>query len=542
MTRYGRSTKKKRKLLFHSANIRTLDPVHPLAQAMIVDGGTVTWLGNNEDIVGIPADEYKLINLSGMTVLPAFADAHVHFAFFAQSLSNLSLDGCKSYREALTRVKEFASGLSKSEWLVGKGWAKDAWTDGRIPHKVDLDRIVPDNPAVIYSKDEHVVWVNSLGLKYAGVDRGTPDPDGGEIVRDNQGEPVGLLKENPFMSMFQQWTKPTRKKAFRQIERAMTECHRRGVTAVGNFDRIENFELLQDYHNSRGLKIRIRQYIPVNYLEELVKLRLKPGFGDRYLRFVGTKLFADGALGSQTALMLAPYRGSKTNVGIEATTEAELTSAVKLAATNGIACAIHAIGDRANRHALNSFEKLPRKHRELRHRIEHVQIIHPTDLPRFAQLGIIASVQPSHCSSDIDLMMKYWGAKSRYAYNFRSLLDSGARVAFGSDAPIENIDPLQGIYSAITRKSLNGKKKHIQKQRITIEEAILGFTVWAAYALSDEKLFGVISPGRSADITIMEQDPVRTKPDEVKYLKILATFFEGECVYGRENLEDLQEE
>jgi len=526
----------RRKLLLHSGNIRTLDPRHPSAQAMIIDGPAISWIGNNDEIVGIPVDEYAMLNLAGKTIMPSFGDAHVHFAHLAQSLANLDLSGCKSYGEVLKRTEDFARGLSKNEWLIGRGWKKDEWTDTRLPQKRDLDLIAPNNPAAIYSKDEHMYWTNSLGLKKAGIDRMTPDPEGGIIEKDETGELTGILMENACALLNQQIGRRSKSKALKLIERAIGECHRCGVTAIGNFDDIGNFELLQEYHKKVGLKIRVRQYIPIRFLDNLLDLNLKSGFGDRYLNIAGTKTFADGSLGSQTACMFEPYKGNRHNVGIEVTDQATLTELVRRSASGGLACAVHAIGDRANHQVLNAFAGLPKKHRTLRHRIEHVQIIRDEDIPRFAQLGVIASMQPSHCSSDIDLMARYLGKRSNSAYSFRSIIDSGARVAFGSDAPIEKLDPFRGVYSAIARRSPDGGRRHRPDQRISVGEAFAGFISGVAYALGDENLFGVIAPGRSADIIVMEEDPFRARIDTIKDIDVFATFFEGECVFGGERL------
>ena len=535
MKRY-RFQNENRKLLLHSGNIRTLDPAYPSAQAMIIDRDRISWIGNNEDIVSIPGDEYKLINLSGKTVMPSFTDSHVHLAHFARSLANLDLEGCESYAEALARARKFAPTLTKSEWLFGRGWQNDKWAGSRLPHKKDLDEISPKNPAVIFSKDDHLVWTNSLGLKIAGIDRETPDPESGRIIRDGSGEPTGILAEKAVDLLYRHCKKPSKARSLDQIEKAIAECHRKGVTAVGNFDDLGNFELLQEYDSRKGLKIRVRQYIPVRFLDHLVNLKLRSGFGSRHLKIVGTKIFADGALGSQTALMFESYRGRRKHYGIEVSTEAEMTGDIKNAASHGIACAVHAIGDRANHQVLNAFSRLSRKNLRLRHRVEHVQIIRPDDLSRFAQLGIVASVQPSHCSSDIDLARKHWGRRSKYAYNYRSLIDSGAILALGSDAPIEKVDPLSGMYSATTRKSFDGGKRFHTEQRLTIAEAAAGFTTGGAYALGDERLCGTITLGKSADIVIMDRDPFRTKPDELQSIGISAAFFEGECVYGWDDI------
>jgi predicted amidohydrolase YtcJ len=527
------------KLLFHSGRIRTLDPAHPTAQAIVIDGSQITWTGLNKDILGVPVDEYKLINLCGMTVLPSFGDAHVHFAFFAQSLSNVDLDGCASYREALQRVRKYASGMSKGAWIVGKGWSKDRWDDGGTPHKDDLDRIAPDNPAAILSKDEHLLWTNSLGLKMAGIDATTPDPAGGKIDRDDRDEPTGVLLENAVFYVYRISSRPSKRDAFRMIGKAISHCHSLGVTSLGNFDDIDNFGLLQEYHHKKGLKLRIRQYIPVHFLDEMLALKLRTGFGGPHLSVAGTKIFADGALGSQTALMFEPYRGSRNNCGMETTSEKEMKRLIRAASSNGIACAVHAIGDRANHQTLNAFESIGKKYRRLRHRIEHVQIIRPDDLLRLARLNIIASVQPSHCSSDIDLMKKHWGRRAKNAYPFRDFIDSGARLAFGSDAPIEKLNPFIGLQSAVTRRSFDGKLSHQLGQRLSRVEAVAGFTSGVAYALGDENLCGTITPGRSADIVILKQDPFGVKADQLKDIDVLATFFEGKCVYGREFIDNM---
>jgi len=532
-----RNEERQEKLLLHSGKIRTFDPSHPMAEALVIDNGKIRWIGKNEDIIGIPADEYRLINLGGRTVIPSFGDAHVHFAFFAQSLSNLNLDGCKSYGEALKRVEAYASKLKKGEWLLGKGWRKDDWPDSRWPHKANLDKIAPDNPAALYSHDEHVLWTNSLGLKIGGVDRNTADPVGGEIDRDSSGNPTGILRENACDYVYRHHKKPSKSKVLRLIDEAQRYCHSKGVTALGNFDGIDNFEMLQEYHNKYGLKLRIRQYIPIRFIDHLVALRLKSGFGDDYLRIAGVKIFADGALGSQTALMLRPYSGSKSNIGVEVTPEKVMADLIKKAASNGLACAVHAIGDRANRQVLNAYEKLPAKHRKLRNRIEHVQIINPADIPRLSKLSIIASVQPIHCISDVRLMEKFLGKRSSHSYSFKSFIDSGAHVAFGSDAPIETLDPLLGSYCATTRTTLDGKVRHRTGQAISTETALRGFSCDIAYALADENLFGTISLGKSADIVIMEEDPIECDPVSLKDIEISATFFEGECVFGEDDVE-----
>lgn len=525
-----------RKLLFHSGNIYTMDPMLPRAEAVIFDGDRIAWIGNNSDIIGIPADEYELINLEGRTMLPSFGDAHVHFGYFALSFLRLDISHCRSYEETLREIKKFTRTLRGREWLLGNGWNHEKWKVRRLPHKKDLDRICPNHPAAVYSRDEHMLWANSRALRAAKIGKDTPDPPGGEIVRDESSEPTGVLKENACQLVYERIKAPPKRKSFEAIRMAEEACHKQGVTAVGNFDGIDNFALLQDYHREHGLRVRIRQYMPVRYLDHLDAIKIRGGMGDRYLNIRGIKIFSDGALGSKTALMFKPYRGERHNCGIEVSSVDEMARWARRAASLDLSTAIHAIGDKAVRNCLNAFESLPRTARRLRNRIEHVQISTPRDIRRFAKLNVIASVQPSHCSTDIELARRLWGVRTKYSYAYRSLLKSGAKVALGSDAPIENLRPFEGVYSAVTRRSWDGRKQFHREERIDLHDALKGFTSDCAYALHDESLYGTISLGKSADVIIVNDDPFKVRSADLLRLEVAATFFEGSCVYGEQNL------
>jgi len=525
-----------RKRIFHSGNIHTMDPMLPKAEAVVFDGNRIAWIGNNADIVGIPADEYELINLNGRTMLPSFGDAHVHFSYFALSFTLFDLSHCRSYEDTLRNIRKNAKNLKNREWLLGGGWNHETWTKRRLPHKRDLDKICPNNPAAVSSRDEHMLWANSRALKAAKIDRNMEDPPGGEIVRDENGEPTGVLKESACMIVYSEIKAPPKRKAFKTIQRAEEECHRRGVTAVGNFDGPDDFALLQEYHRERGLKVRIRQYMPVRFLDQLKALEIRGGLGDDYLNIRGIKIFSDGALGSKTALMFKPYSGERKNCGIEVSSVEDMARWAKTAASLGLSTAIHAIGDRAVSNSLDALEQLPNAGRRLRNRIEHVQISRPKDIGQFAKLNVIASVQPSHCSTDIDLARRLWGRRTKYSYAYSSLLKAGAKVAFGSDAPIEHLNPLEGIYSAVTRRSWDGSKQFHREQELGIYEAVRGFTSDCAYALHDETLYGTISLGKSADVIIMDNDPFEVRPGDLSKLEIAATFFEGSCVYSGEDI------
>jgi len=525
-------------LLLHSGRIYTQNPRSPFYQALIIANGRIAWLGNNDDLYAVPSDQYEIIDLEGKTVLPAFCDAHMHFAFWAFSMIRLDLDGCSSYRAVLHKVRTHAKILERGEWLIARGWQPLQWRENIIPHKKDLDKILPDIPAVLFSKDEHQAWVNSKLLQLAGIEKSTPDLRGGEIVRDESGEPTGILKANAVNPIYKIMPIPNKPKAMAAIENAQKIAHSLGITAAASFDSINGFSTLQEYRQRRNLKLRISQYIPVAELDELLKLGIRSGFGDDLLKIQGVKLFADGALGSQTALMYKPYRGSRSNFGIAQTDKATLNYLVKKSLRGNLNVAVHAIGDKANSNALEAIiDSTGKKAARFRNRIEHCQILRKKDIGLFKKAGIIASVQPCHLISDIDLMKKYWGERSRYAYVFKSLHKSGAHLAFGSDAPIEKPDPIWNIFCAVTRQRPGDKDTFYPQERLRVADAVRAHTWGGAYALGAESKFGSITIGNYADIVILDRDLHVICPEDIPGIKVVATIFEGEFVYGKDSFD-----
>lgn len=526
------------KLLFHSGRIYTQDVRLPYCQAVIIADGRIKWLGQNSDLYAIPSDEYRIIDLEGKTVLPGFWDSHLHFVFWAWSMAMLDVEKCKSYSEVLKLIRGEAGKLKKTDWLVGHGWQSDNWTDAVRPDKKDLDSILPRNPVVIFSRDEHSAWVNSLTLKKMNIGRDTPDPEGGEIVRDVNGEPTGVLREKAAFTVYSKIPLPRLGQSLKAVSNAQKNAHQLGITSVCSFDGADGFGVLQNYHKKHGLTVRVHHYVRSEHLDSLLDLHIKNSYGDPFLKICGVKFFADGALGSKTALMFAPYSNSDKNRGIAQMEYEQLEAEIKRAVKGGLSVAVHAIGDKANYNALKSIASaMGRRKHGYRHRVEHCQLLRKQDIELFARNNIIASVQPCHLVSDLDLVEKYWGSRARYSYPYSSLLKSGAVLAFGSDGPIDRIDPLWNIYCAVTRKRPADDRSLYPVEVLTVAEAIRATTIDSAYAVGREDVLGSVSVGKYADIVILEEDPYQIEPERIPAVKVVATLAEGEFVYGDENFE-----
>lgn len=530
---------KQNNLLLHNARVYTQVPEAPFFHAVAIRDGKIVWLGMEDDLYKIPTDKFQIIDLNHMTVLPSFTDAHMHFAYWAWSLGHIELKGCKSYQETLRKIAESTKDLKKGEWAIGKGWLKDTWQNQVWPDKKDLDKILPDNSAVMLSRDQHAMWVNSAVLKEAGINSNTPNPDGGEISRDESGKPTGILKDKAASLVYAVMPSPSGTRAMELGRKAERLAHSLGITAVGSMDSIEGFMRIQDYHIRSGLKIRISHYLPATNLDEMIALGIRSGFGDDRLRIQGVKFFTDGALGSQTALMFKPYAGSKSNYGLAMYDEKELNHRIEKSIKAGLNVAVHAIGDRANYMALNAIIRAQGKNgKKYRNRVEHCQVLQKEDVARFGENNITASVQPCHLALDIEMIHKYWGKRGRYAYPFKSLLQSNAMLAFGSDAPIEPPDPIWNIFCAVLRKNPSGSETFYPSEIISTAKAIFAHTFGGAWSLGQEHKFGSIKVGNFADIVILDKDLHNLNPDQIKDVKIMGTLLEGEFVYGKERFND----
>lgn len=472
-------------------------------------------------------------------MIPGLTDAHIHLEHYALSLKKVDCE-TTSRQACLARVAERARGTPPGTWLLGHGWNQNGWPGG-FGSAADLDHAAPQHPVYLTAKSLHAAWANHAALRLARISHSTPDPTGGRIGRDEQGEPTGILFETAMELVAAAVPQPTPEEVAEAILQAQPVLWQMGLTGVHDFDRQRCFAALQILHARQKLGIRVLKSIPVEDLPHAAALGLRSGFGDDFLRVGGVKAFADGALGPRTAAMLRPYEGEPENRGMLLLDAEQLVEIGRKAIEHGLSLAVHAIGDLANHEVLNAYAQIRaiEQHRPvpspaLRHRIEHVQIIHPDDAGRLAELGIIASMQPLHAPSDMQMADRYWGERAAHSYAWRTQLKQGAVLAFGSDAPVESPNPFWGLYAAVTRRRAGGAPGPdgwFPAQRLTVEEALRGYTTGAAYAGGLEDRLGRLAPGCLADLLVLEADPYLCNPEELRDLRPAATMVAGEWVW-----------
>jgi len=510
--------------------------IHTQAENLVVDSmavreGRIEAVGHNLQHAG-EFRSYSKMNLKGKTVLPGFVDAHTHFFFFALSLGRVALDGLNSLEACLTKIENFARQLKRDEWVVGEGYAPDRFRKRIEPDRYLLDKVTGGRPAFIFSKDQHSAWVNSRALQVAAISKKTPDPPGGEIVRYEDGTPTGILREIPgYGKVYARIPQPSKREIDRLWSMALEHAYKKGVTGVHSFDGPEAFAYLSQLAERNQLGLRINHYPLARLLPHLHRTKTRYGTGTEFFRIAGIKTYADGSLGSQTAWCFNRYSGSQDNYGIEVTPISEMKRIIRSAARLGLPCAIHAIGDRAISNVLDAFEGSPSLPNGARHRIEHLQLVRKKDLTRVKRLNVVASMQPSHCPSDIKIVRKYWGARGSKAYVFRTIIDKGIDLAFGSDVPIEPLDPLAGIAAAVRRARQGSRDVFYRTERITVQEAIYRFTVGPAIACGEEHCRGRLLPGYPADFVVLSEDPARVSPSGIYDLGVLATVLDGQVKY-----------
>ena len=526
-------------LVLYNGRIYTMDQARPQARAVAVVGNRIAAIGDDAQIMSLLTPGGEAIDLGGRTVVPGLTDGHVHFVGYALRLTRLDLAGIESRAEAIRLVGERAQTARPGEWLLGGGWDRNLWKDTSFPAKEDLDNVAPRNPVALSSKDGHSLWANSQALARAGITAETHSPPGGEIERQpGTGEPTGILKERAERLVTDVIEGPSLEAIKAALKVATFNAHRAGITGIHDCEDERAFAAFQDLSKEGELSLRVLMHIPAENLDHAIGLGLRTGFGGKNLRVGGVKIFADGALGTRTAAMLAPYQDEPRNQGIEVTPKEEMRELVSKASRAGISAAIHAIGDRANRDALDILEECRQFGQgvDLRHRIEHVQLLHPTDIPRLAQLGVIASMQPIHATSDMDMVQRHWGEeRGRGAYAWRSLLDAGTKLVFGSDSPVEPLDPLAGIHAAVTRRRPDGSPGpegwHCG-ERVTVDDAVRAYTIIAAYASGEEQERGSISPGKLADLVVLSQDIFTISSMSILDTEVVATMLGGQFVCG----------
>lgn len=525
-------------LVLTNGRIHTMNPDQTLASAVAIADGRILAVGGDEvkELLG-PGGEW--IDLAGRAVTPGLVDAHVHFQWFALSLQHVDLDGVPTREAALERIRAFAAARPGRGWLRGRGWTVSAWPNHAFPTAAELDAVLPDRPALLSDKSGHAAWANSAALRLAGVDETTPDPPGGQIQRDATGRPTGVFFEEAIDLVAGLIPRPTTAELAEAMRAAQAYCWSVGLTGLHDFDGRDCFQALQVLREAGELGLRVVKNVPIYRLEHALGVGLRTGFGDDWLRIGGVKLFADGALGSKTAAMLAPYEGEPDNLGIVVTEKEEMLDRAREASAGGLSLTVHAIGDRANHDVLDVYELLRREEAgrpgpRLRHRIEHVQVLHPDDRHRLAQLDVIASMQPIHATSDMDVVDRYWGARARYSYAWRTMWESKALVVFGSDAPVERIDPLPGLHAAVTRRRADGRpgpEGWYPEERLALWQAVYAFTGAAALTSGQAATQGSIAPGKLADLTIYDRDIFAVPAEELLDTKIVGTVVDGRFRY-----------
>ncbi|MCO5185746.1 MAG: amidohydrolase [Anaerolineae bacterium] len=529
--------------ILNNGNIYTGNPRQPFVTAMAVHDGTIVALGNEDDICAMYSFDTTAIDLRGKCVVPGLIDAHVHFRNFALSLQRLDLFEVPTLDEALQRVAVAAAQIAPDTWLQGRGWTQELWDGHHFPTAAHLDRVAAHVPVYLTHKSGHAGWANSRALQLAGIDASTPDPPGGAIGRNTAGQPNGILLESAMKLLAAHIPPPTVAEIADAMRLAQRKCWEVGLVGLHDFDGRDSFQALQTLHQNGELGLRIVKNIPAARVEHAVEAGLLSGFGDPWLSIGGIKIFADGALGPRTALMVEPYEGEPDNRGIAVTDKEEMMHIARLAYQNGLSLTIHAIGDRAVHDVLDVYEVVQGEdvaiRPKTRNRIEHVQIIHPDDRLRLAQLNVIASMQPSHATSDMEMADRYWGKRAQYSYAARTMLESGATVVFGSDCPIESIDPMLGIYAAVTRRRPDGAPGPdgwYPAQRFSLPETIHAFTTAAAVTSGQLKRTGTIAVGKQADLTIFDRNIFAIPSQNLIDVKVAGTIVNGKLRYSNGDL------
>jgi predicted amidohydrolase YtcJ len=508
-------------VILENGLVRTMDPSLPTARGLAIAG---EWIAGGVGTHELALPSPDRVDLGGRCVLPGFTDSHVHFPTWAVAQHEVRLEDTASMDEALARVREAVPTVERGRWLRGRGWRSGDWSPPVEPTKEALDEIAGEVPVALMARDSHSVWLNSAALARANGDLQVP---GGVVELDERGEPTGVLREESCWHFRDAYIETTDDEYAEAMRAGIRIANSRGLTAVHDKDGwLGALRFWQRLEDEGSLSLRVWQSLPAERAGELVDVDVRSGLGGSRLRLGYLKVFMDGTLGSQTARMLD---GS----GVEITSHEEFADLIRRAARAGFPVAVHAIGDLANRDALNAFAETRADWQPLglRQRIEHAQLLAPEDVGRFAELGVSASVQFSHAPSDRDLADRFWSGKTDRAYAYRSLLDAGALLANGSDAPIEELDPLAGIRAGVTR-TLDERPPWRPEQALTIEEALVATTVNPAWLARDERRRGKLVPGYCADLVVLDRDPVACPPEELGEVQVVATMLGGVWVHN----------
>ncbi len=521
--------------LLVNGRIYTMDAECPQASALVISGDRILAVGDDPaDLRGMLAAGAKVLDLGGRCVIPGLTDSHIHFTWYALGLHAVDLSATMTLEQVLALTAERVNETQPGRWVSGWGWDQERWPERRFPTAADLDAVAPAHPVVLRAKSYHAMVVNSAALRLAGISAETPDPPGGRIGRDAEGRPTGMLFEGSACDLVTDFIPPPRPEELEKMVRAaFPNAWRVGLTSIHDVDDAPAFEVYQRLHARSELGLRVLKYLPADALDGALQAGLRAGLGDDWLRVGGIKVFSDGALGPRTALMLAPYEGESENVGVPTIEQDELHELAHKAVAGGLPLAVHAIGDRANRVVLDVLADVGGT--GLRHRIEHVQLLHPDDVGRLAALNVVASMQPLHAPQDHEMAERYWGQRCATAYAWRSLLDAGTLLAFGSDCPVEDLNPFLGIHAAVTRQRTDGSPGPggwYPEQRLTVKETVHAFTLGAAQAVGLDERMGSLAPGKLADLIVLDRDIFDCDPMDIAGTAVEATMIGGQFVYG----------
>lgn len=509
-------------------------------EAMLVEKGKVVATGSHAALAPRAGDA-QVLDGKGRTLMPGLIDAHGHVMGLGQALRQIDLTPAKSLDAALAIIKAHATAHPESAWLLGRGWNQEIWKLGRFPTAKELDGAVADHPAWLERVDGHAGWANTAALKLSGIDSNTPDPAGGRIERDAQGQPTGVLVDAAMALMTSKVPAPDAQESARMLDAALAEMARVGLVGVDDAGvSADTVALYKRYADAGRLTARIYAMIGGTGadFDHLAKDGPIKGYGGDFLDVRAVKLFADGALGSRGAALLAPYSDDPHNKGLLFETPAQMQAKIAKAIGKGYQVGVHAIGDAANREVLDAYAAVFKQEggKELRNRIEHAQVVDPGDIPRFVQLGLIASMQPTHATSDMNMAEDRIGkARMLGAYAWRTFLKQGTRIAGGSDFPVESPNPFYGLYSAVTRQDHEGKPPGgwYPQQDMSLPEALRAFTLDAAYASHAETTRGTLEPGKWADFILIDRDIFKDRPARIWSTVVLETWVGGQRVYAK---------
>ncbi len=515
------------------ARIWTGDPDAPWAEALLIENDRIVAVGSSSEIrprVG----GARILDGNGKFVVPGFIDGHVHFLTGGFRLASVQLRDAKTPEEFASRIGEFAKTVPAGTWIQGGDWDHQLW-GGELPHRRWIDELTPEHPVWVNRLDGHMALANSLALEAAGITRATLEVEGGAIEKDDSGEPTGVLKDNAMSLVDRVVPPPSEEMSLRALDAAMRYVAARGVTSVHHMGSFDDLSVFRKARARNDLPTRIYAAVPLSEWERLRDLVAAEGRGDGSLSWGLLKGFVDGSLGSHTAAFHAPYDDQPSDRGFFVNTEEDLYRWISGADAAGLSVAVHAIGDRANQTLLDIYERVEKENgpRDRRFRIEHAQHLRPEDIPRFAALGVFPSMQPYHAIDDGRWAEKLIGLRIRTTYAFRSLLDAGAPLVFGSDWFVAPPTPLEGIYAAVTRRTLDDLNPAgwVPEEKISVEEALVAYTRSAARAAFAENDVGTLKEGFLADFVILDRDLTAIAPEEIRNTRVVTTVVGGKIVH-----------